>query len=113
MRLNVQQRHPWDIDVDVLAVAVPSGAELPERLAELDRRLGGSIEELRRLGAVKGDLWEATLIPGREMGARFVLAVGIGDGSALDRLGSRRLGAVIDPVPHRLRCAHARSAPPR
>ena len=29
------------------------------------------------------------------MGARFVLAVGIGDGQKLDRMGARRLGGVI------------------
>jgi leucyl aminopeptidase len=64
-------------------------------VAEIDRRLGGAIEAMRTLGAVKGALWEARLIPGHDMGARFVLAVGIADGQKLDRTGARRLGGVI------------------
>jgi len=95
MRLNVEHRLPWDLEADVLAVTVPSGTELPEYLAEVDRRLGGALGELRTVGAIKGSLWEARLIPAREMGARFVLAIGVGDGSAIDRLGARRLGSVI------------------
>ena len=95
MRLNVEERLPWDIEADVLALPVPSGNEMPEVLAEVDRRLGGAIEALRTLGAIKGTLWEARLIPAAQMGVRFVLAVGIGDGRKIDRLGARRLGAVI------------------
>jgi leucyl aminopeptidase len=95
MRLNVETSHPWDVEADVLAVPVPSDIELPEYLAELDRRLGGALESMRTLGAIKGTLWEARLIPAAEMGVRFVLAVGVGDGRRIDRLGARRLGAVI------------------
>ncbi len=95
MRLNVERRLPWDIETDVLAVTVPSGTELPEYLVEIDRRLGGALGELRTIGALRGSLWEARLLPVRQMGARFVLAVGVGDGSAIDRLGARRLGSVM------------------
>jgi leucyl aminopeptidase len=95
MRLTVEQRLPWDVEADVLAVTVPSGDALPEYLAELDRRLGGALRELRAVGALRDKLWSARLLPAREMGARFVLAVGVGDGRAIDRLGARRLGAVV------------------
>jgi leucyl aminopeptidase len=95
MRLSVERRLPWDIEADVLVTLVPSGAELPEYLAEIDRRLGGAIVRMQELGAIKGSLWEARLIPASDMGATFVLAVGTGDGSAIDRLGAQRLGAVI------------------
>ena len=95
MRLNVVSDLPWDVRADVLAVAVPNDRQLPEYVTEIDRRLDGAIEAMRTLGAIKGAIWEARLIPGREMGARFVLAVGIGDGQKLDRMGARRLGGVI------------------
>ena len=95
MRLNVERRQPWDIETDVLAVTLPDAEGLPEYLAEVDRRLGGAIGELRAVGAMKGKLWGARLLPAHEMGARFVLVVGVGDGSAIDRQGARRLGAVI------------------
>ena len=95
MRLSVENRRPWDIDADVLAITLSSAAELPEYLAEVDRRLGGAIEEMRSIGALQGKLWEARLIPASDMGVRFVLVVGVGDGSAIDRLGARRLGSLI------------------
>jgi leucyl aminopeptidase len=95
MRLNVERRLPWDIEADVLIVTVTSTEVMHAHLAEVDRRLGGSLSELRRLGVIQGKLWESRLIPGREMGVRLVLAVGIGDGKAIDHLGARRLGAVV------------------
>ena len=95
MRLTVEQRLPWDVEADVLAVTVPSSDELPEYLAEIDRRLGGALAELRAVGAVKGSLWAGRLLPATDMAARFVLVIGVGDGSAIDRLGVRRLGSVI------------------
>lgn len=95
MRLNVVSERPWEVRADVLAVPVPTDLELPEYLAEIDRRLGGAIEGMRQLGAIKGTLWESRLIPARDMGAHFVLAVGIGDGRRLGRVAARRLGAVI------------------
>ncbi len=74
MRLNVVRRLPWDLQADVLAVTVPTDDELPEYLAEVDRRLEGAISELRAVGAAKGKLWDTRLLPARGMGARFVLA---------------------------------------
>jgi leucyl aminopeptidase len=94
MRLYIEDRLPWDVEADVLAVPVPSDIELPPYLAEVDRRLGGGIEDMRNLGAIKGTLWETRLIPAADLGVRYVLA-GIGDGSRIDRLGARRFGAVI------------------
>ena len=95
MRLTVEQQLPWDVEADVLAVTVPASDDLPEYLAEIDRRLGGALTEMRSVGALKAKLWSARLLPAREMGVRFVLAVGVGEGDAIDRLGARRLGAVV------------------
>ncbi|MEX1335773.1 MAG: leucyl aminopeptidase [Candidatus Limnocylindrales bacterium] len=95
MRPNVVNRLPWDVETDVLAVTVPSDETVPEYLAEIDRRLGGAIGRLREVGALPGKLWGARLLPASDMGARFVLVVGVDDGSAIDELGARRLGAVI------------------
>jgi leucyl aminopeptidase len=95
MRLNVALQPPWDVDADVLAVTVPTADPWPEHLVEVDRRLGGALAALRDVGAARGSLWSAALLPVHEMGARFVLAVGVGDGDAVDRLGAARLGNVI------------------
>ena len=95
MRLNVERRLPWDAEADVLVVTVPAHDEVPEYLAEIDRRLDGALTALRSVGAMQGKLWSARLLPARGMGARFVLVLGVGDGSAIDRLGAQRLGSVI------------------
>ena len=95
MRLNVERRLPWDVTADVLVVTVPTDDDLPEYLAEVDRRLGGTISELRAVGALKGKLWDTQLLPAKDLGARFVLAVGVGDGQSIDNLGAGRLGAVV------------------
>ena len=95
MRLTIEERLPWDLEADVLAVTIPTTDEWPAYLTELDRRLAGSLSALRDVGAAKGSLWSGSLLPASELGARLVLAVGVGDGSAIDRLGARRLGSVI------------------
>lgn len=95
MRLDVQTVRPWDVEGDVLALAVPEDHEWPEYLVELDRRLDGGLMDMQRIGAVKGALWEGRLIPAPGLGVRFILAVGIGDGARLDRTGAFRFGAVI------------------
>ena len=79
MRLHVVNRPPWDVQADVLAVTVAATAEMPEHLAEVDRRLGGALGSMRSAGAIKGSLWETRLLPARDMGARLVLAVGLGE----------------------------------
>jgi leucyl aminopeptidase len=95
MLLTVEHRSAWDVEADVLAVAVPADPEASGRLAELDARLGGALSALRGVGALRGKLWETRLMPAVGLGVRFVLAVGIGDGRELDRQGLRRLGAVV------------------
>jgi leucyl aminopeptidase len=95
MHLNVVNRVPWDVAADVLAVTVPATAEVPEHLAEIDRRLGGALVAMRQMGAVTGSWWEVRLLPAREMGVSFVLAIGVGDSAAIDNLRARRLGSLI------------------
>ncbi len=95
MRLNIVDRLPWDVAADVLAVSVPATAEMPEYLAEIDRRLDGALAALRQVGAITGSLWEARLIPARDMGVRFVLAIGVGDSVGVDHLRARRLGSLV------------------
>jgi leucyl aminopeptidase len=95
MRLNVVDRSPWDIEGDVLVLPVTTDLELPEHVAEIDRRLDGAIEALRTLGAIKAGPWEARLMPATDLGVRFVLAVGVGDGRRTDRRGAWRLGGVV------------------
>ncbi len=94
MRLNVTDRMPWDIEADVLAITVPTAAETPAYLRELDRRLEGALSAMREVGAISGSRWETRLIAARGIGARFVLALGIGDADDIDELTARRLGSL-------------------
>ncbi len=95
MRLHVVNRPPWDVQADVLAVTVAATAEMPEHLAEVDRRLGGALGSMRSAGAIKGSLWETRLLPARDMGARLVLAVGLGEHERIDQQTAYRLGSLI------------------
>lgn len=95
MRLNVVSRPPWDVEADVLALPVPAGETLPEYVSEIDRRLEGVVSSMHLAGAVRGRPWESRLVPGGGTGARFVLAIGVGEGDATGELGLRRLGAAI------------------
>jgi leucyl aminopeptidase len=95
MRVTVERRLPWDVEADVLAITVPTTGELPEAVAEIDRRLEGAISGLRAARAISGSPWSSRLLPARGLAARFVLVVGVGEGGAPDRLGLRRLGSVV------------------
>jgi leucyl aminopeptidase len=95
MRVTIEERLPWESEGDVLVLPLMSDGDLPAYIVEVDRRLGGAIEAMRTLGAIRATLWEGRLIPAIGMGVRFILVVGIGDGGGMDRIGARRLGGVI------------------
>lgn len=96
MRVTVVREQPWEPRVDVLALPLTSATRQSELLTEIDRRLGGGMEALRSLGAIKGQAWKASLIPAQDMGPRFVLVVGIGEPGTFDRVAALRLGAAIE-----------------
>jgi len=96
MHISVTDREPWDVEADVLAVAIAADREPDGALAELDRRLEGALGALRTIREQVGEAYSGTLVRGRDMGADFVLAMGIGDLEAFDRLAALRFGAAIE-----------------
>jgi leucyl aminopeptidase len=96
MHTRVVIARPWEVDADVLAVPITRADSLPPLLAELDRRLGGDLAELRGLGEVAGTAWSGALVRGRETAAAWVLPIGVGDGAALAPLTAVRLGAATE-----------------
>jgi leucyl aminopeptidase len=96
MRVHVVSERPWDVAADILAVPVSTAVTMPDEVVEVDRRTGDGIAALRAIGAFKGHAWKGGLVPGREMGVRFVLAIGVGEPGTLDRLAALRLGAAIE-----------------
>ncbi len=96
MQIRVVTDQPWDVDTEVLAVPVSTDDEMPEPLAELDRRLGGDLTEYRRVGELNGKAHIAALLRGTEMGAGWVLGMGIGERDKFDRVQAVRLGASIE-----------------
>src|SRR3990172_4993544 len=95
MRLIASLAPPWDQDAEGLAIPVTTDQERSDTMAELERRIGGDLAELRRIGALKAKPWEAALIPVNGIASRFVLAIGVGDAAAFDRVAALRLGAAI------------------
>jgi leucyl aminopeptidase len=105
MQTRVVTRDPWDVETDVLAV--PFAVEEPsdggerrattdERIDELDRRLGGAFGDLRRIGEVSGKAYAGALVRGTEMGADWLLPMGIGKDGETDRLTLVRFGAAVE-----------------
>ncbi len=78
MQTHVTDRQAWDVETDLLVVPIRADGEPDPALAELDRRLDGALAAYRTLGEQVGKAHAATIIRGREMGAAWVMAVGIG-----------------------------------
>ena len=96
MQTRVVVGQPWDVAADVLALPIPREEPLPIAVAEVDRRTGGALSAYRTLGELRGTPWSSVLIPGGELAAPWVLAMGVGDRSAFDRLTALRLGAALE-----------------
>ena len=96
MQVRVATEQPWEIDAEVLAVPLAADGELDGPLAELDRRLGGDLAAYRTIGELNGKAHAGALIRGSEMGAQWVLGMGIGERAKFDRVAAVRLGAAIE-----------------
>ena len=96
MQTRVVIAQPWEVESDVLAVPIAKDATPSALHVELDRRLGSALTDLHAVGEQKGSAWSGTLIRAREMGAAWVLAMGIGAVGGFDRVASVRLGAAVE-----------------
>ncbi len=96
MQTRVVVGHPWDVQADVLALPIPSDDALPTPVAEVDRRLDGAITAYRTVGELRGKPWSSAMLQGRETGAPWILAMGVGEAGAFDRLTAVRLGGAIE-----------------
>jgi len=96
MQTRVVVAQPWEVEADVLAVPVPKDGAPSALHAELDRRLDGTLTDLRAIGEQKGSAWTGALVRGRELGAAWVLTMGIGASDGFDRVASVRLGAAVE-----------------
>ncbi len=96
MQIRVVSSQPWDVQTDVLAIPMSKDGEPDEALTELDRRLEGALGDYRSVGALRGSAWASALLRGREMGADWVLGMGIGDVASFDRLAALRFGAAVE-----------------
>jgi leucyl aminopeptidase len=97
MQVRVIAAQPWEVEADVLAVPLTTEEPDDERLAELDRRLGGSLGSYPRIGELQGKAWQAAMLAGNsESGADWLLGIGVGEGSAFDRVTALRLGTAIE-----------------
>jgi len=96
MQTRVVVGQPWDVEADVLALPIPSDASLPASVVEIDRRLDGALSAYRTIGELQGKPWSSAMLQGRETGAPWILAMGVGEAAAFDRLTAVRLGAAIE-----------------
>ncbi len=96
MQIRVVNSQPWEVEADVLAVPVATTDALDAALAELDRRLSGDLGEYRRVGELSGKAHEGALLRGTDMGAGWLLGMGIGDPTDLGMVGALRFGAAVE-----------------
>jgi leucyl aminopeptidase len=96
MQIRVVNAQPWDVETDVLVIPLPSDGEPDESMVELDRRLAGALDDYRTIGELRGSAWASALVRGREMGAAWVLGMGIGNAASFDRLTALRFGAAVE-----------------
>lgn len=95
MEIRVVSDQAWDVECDVLAVAIPLEGESEEVLRELDRRLDGDLAAYREIGELKGKPHASALLRGGDTGARWILGMGIGDAREFDRVAAVRFGAAL------------------
>ncbi|MBA3627325.1 MAG: hypothetical protein H0W60_06275, partial [Chloroflexi bacterium] len=93
MQIRLISARPWEVEADVLAVPITSDEPSDESLAELDRRLGGALGSYRQVGELAGKPWTSALVWGAEMGADWLLGMGVGKAEAFDRVIALRLSA--------------------
>src|SRR3972149_5204713 len=96
MHIRVVTSQPWDIEADLLALPIVADHEPDDTATELDRRIEGALAAYRALGEQAGKAHAGTIIRGRETAAPWLLAMGVGDLAAFDRLAALRFGAAIE-----------------
>jgi leucyl aminopeptidase len=114
MQPRLLSGQPWDAAVDVLVVPIVGEPAFEGPLGELDRRSGGELTSLARLGELRSKRFSTALAAPGELPAGRLLAVVAGSADTLDaetvrwvaatairRLGGRavaRLGMWLDPL---------------
>jgi leucyl aminopeptidase len=97
MQVRVVSEQPWDVAADVLAVPIAKGDRDDSALAELDRRLGGALAEFRRIGELPGKAYQGALLrAGSDLGATWVLGMGVGDLAEFGTTEAVRFGAAVE-----------------
>ncbi|HEY8167907.1 MAG TPA: M17 family peptidase N-terminal domain-containing protein [Candidatus Limnocylindrales bacterium] len=96
MQTRAIDRQPWDVDADILVVPIPSELEPDDVTRELDRRQDGALAAYRSLGEQTGKAHSAIVVRGRETGAPWLMALGVGKAADIDRLAAVRLGSAVE-----------------
>src|SRR3972149_3636638 len=78
------------------APPIAAAHEPDDTATELDRRIEGALAAYRALGEQAGKAPAGTIIRGRETAAPWLLAMGVGDLAAFDRIAALRFGAAIE-----------------
>jgi leucyl aminopeptidase len=93
VQLRVEASQPWDVRADVLVVPVFAEPVVAGPLGELDRRMGGELQNLVAFKEITGKRYSASFASGGELGARRVLIVGAGDPATFSVEAAVRVGS--------------------
>jgi leucyl aminopeptidase len=84
MQPRLVPEQPWDIAADVLVIPIVGEPSFEGQLGEIDRRAGGELSSLARLGELVSKRFSTALAAAGDLPAGRLLAVGAGEAEALD-----------------------------
>jgi leucyl aminopeptidase len=93
MQPRLVPEQPWDIAADVLVIPIVGEPSFDGPLGELDRRTGGELSALARLGELVPKRFSTALAAPGDLPAGRLLAVGAGEAEGLDAETVRWLAA--------------------
>ncbi len=93
MDVRVVADQPWEVPADILVVPIEAEPQFDGPLGELDRRLGGELASLVRLGAVNGKRFAGVLVGPADLPAGRILAIGVGEPEDLDLEAIRKVAS--------------------
>jgi leucyl aminopeptidase len=96
VQLRVVTDQPWDVKADVLAVPIVGDPAFDGPLGELDRRTDGSLRALAEFRELSPKRYSTALVASGGLPAAWVVTVGAGDVSTIDREVVVRIGAAAE-----------------
>ncbi len=95
MHVRMSTDEAWNVTADVLAIPIADEPDFDGPLGGVDARTGGSLRAMATLGELRSKRFATALVPGGELAARWVLAIGVGQSDGLDPTAVHDIAASV------------------